>query len=320
MVALIYAFRVQMDFPLLITLLFGIFTLYTPIKNLSKLHTTIQKSLASTDRIFSVLDSVPTVKESSSAIQLKPIQQSIRFENVSFRYETHDVLHNVSLEIQHGKAIALVGPSGGGKTTLLNLVLRFYDPTHGKILVDGIDIKDVSFDSLRKQIGVVTQENILFNDTIRNNLRYGSLEASEEQIIRAATQAYAHDFILQQPQGYETIVGDKGVKLSGGQKQRLAIARALLKNPSILLLDEATNALDTESERYVQAALDVLVKGRTVIVIAHRLSTVQNADLIVVLEKGRIAEQGKHDELLKQNKLYRKLYDLQFAEMNSSVS
>lgn len=315
MAALFYAFRVQMEFGTLISLLFGMYTLYNPIKNLSKLHTTIQKSLAATDRVFAVLDSEPTVKEQPNAIELKPIHKGLRFENIDFSYDDHQVLHQIALDIPHGKTVALVGPSGGGKTTLLSLVLRFYDPAKGRVLVDEVNIKDVTFASLRKQIGIVTQDTILFNDTIHNNLCYGTLNATREQIINAAKQAYAHDFILQQPQGYETMVGDKGVKLSGGQKQRLAIARAILKNPAILLLDEATSALDSESERYIQKAFDELVKGRTVIVIAHRLSTVQNADLIVVIDKGRIVEQGKHDDLVKQNGLYRKLYDLQFAEV-----
>jgi len=317
--ALYYAYRTQMPSSKFLELLVLIFVLYDPIKNLSKLHTTIQKSLASTDRILAILNTESSVKELPKAQTLSPIHSHIELKDLSFYYaEEKSVLQNISLTIPHGKTIALVGPSGGGKTSLLNLLPRFYDPTQGTIRIDGTDIREVSLQSLRKQIAIVNQDTILFNDTIRNNIRYGSLDASDEEIIKAAKQAYAHDFILQQSHGYDTIVGDKGVNLSGGQKQRLAIARAILKNPAILLLDEATSALDTESERFVQAALDELIKGRTVIVIAHRLSTVQKADFIVVIDKGRIIEQGRHEELLQQNKLYRKLYDLQFAEASTA--
>ncbi len=315
MAALYYAYHVHMPVGTLAGLLFGIFALYTPIKNLSKLHTTIQKSLASTDRIFAILDTEPTVKEAPAAIQLPPIRNDIQLKDVSFRYDDHPVLQNISLDIAHGKTLALVGPSGAGKSTLLSLLLRFYDPISGHILIDGHDIRGVTFESLRKQMAIVTQDTILFNDSIRNNIRYGSIGATEKQIVEAASRAFANEFILTQPMGYDTVVGDKGVKLSGGQKQRIAIARAILRNPSILLLDEATSALDTESERFVQAALDELIEGRTVVVIAHRLSTVQKADQIVVMERGRIVEKGRHDELLARGKLYRKLYDLQFQEV-----
>ena len=313
-VALYYAYRNHMPAEKFWGLLIGIFLLYNPIKNLSKLHTTIQKSLASTDRIFAILETKSTVVETPGAKDLAPIVNDIRLDDVSFRYDSKWVLQNVSLTIPHGKTIALVGPSGAGKTTLLNLLPRFYDPVTGAVLLDGTDIRQVRIESLRRQIAIVTQENILFNDTIRNNIRYGSFEAGGDQIIEAAKRAHAHDFIQHQPQGYDTVVGDKGIKLSGGQKQRLAIARAILKNPSILLLDEATSSLDTESERHVQEALEELIRGRTVVVIAHRLSTVQHADLIVVMEHGRIVEQGRHDELLARGTLYRKLYDLQFRE------
>jgi len=312
--AFLYAYRNGMSAGDFTGRLLTLYFLYDPIKNLSKLHTTIQKSLASTDRIFAILDVQSSVEELPSARAIPAIRNEIRIENVSFRYDSHEVLRGVDLVIPHGKSIALVGASGAGKSTLLSLIPRFYDPTDGCIRIDGEDIRDATFDSLRKQMAIVTQDTILFNDTIGNNIRYGSMNASEEQIIQAAKRAYAHDFILQQPQGYDTIVGEKGVKLSGGQKQRLAIARAILRNPSILLLDEATSALDTESERFVQAALDELIEGRTVIVIAHRLSTVQKADLIVVMERGRIVEQGGHEELLSRGQLYRKLHDLQFQE------
>lgn len=312
--ALVYAFRTGMAFENLMGLLFGIYLLYNPIKNLSKLHTTIQKSMASTDRVFMVLDAKSSVVEASNARHLAPIRDDIRLDDVSFRYDAKWVLQNVSLTIPHGKTIALVGPSGAGKTTLLNMLPRFYDPASGAVKMDGVDIREASLESLRRQIAIVTQDTILFHDTIRNNIRYGSLDASEEKIIEASKRAHAHDFILHQPHGYDTIVGDKGIKLSGGQKQRLAIARAILKDPSILLLDEATSALDAESERHLQAALEELIRGRTVVVIAHRLSTVQHADVIVVMEHGRIVEQGRHDELLAKGSLYRKLYDLQFRE------
>jgi subfamily B ATP-binding cassette protein MsbA len=319
-VALYYAYRHHMSSKDLLELLLGIWGLYDPIKNLSKLHTTIQKSLASTDRILILLDATSTVKESPTAKPLAPIEKAIRFNDVSFRYDAKWVLQNVSLTIPHGQTYAIVGPSGAGKTTLMNLILRFYDPTQGTVLIDGTDIRDTTFLSLRRQMAIVTQETILFNDTIRNNIRYGSMDASDAQVEEAARRAHAHDFILHQPQKYDTVVGEKGVKLSGGQKQRLAIARAILKNPAILLLDEAMSALDTESERLVQEALDELIRGRTVVAIAHRLSTIQHADRIIVLDHGRIVEEGKHEELLASGKLYRRLYDLQFQDPDNSLS
>lgn len=313
-VALYYAFQRHMHASDFWELVIGIFMLYEPIKGLSKLHTTIQKTLASTDRILAILDTRPTVVEASTAHTILPIKSHIRLEDVSFRYETRWILSNVTLTIPHGKTVALVGPSGAGKTTLMNLLLRFYDPTKGRIFLDDTDLRDASIASLRSQMAIVTQDTILFNDTIRNNLCYGTLQATEAQIEEAARKAHAHDFILHQPRGYDTVVGDKGVKLSGGQKQRLAIARAILRNPRILLLDEATSALDVESERFVQEALDELIQGRTVVVIAHRLSTVQRADLIVVMEHGSVLEQGHHEELLAGGNLYRKLHDLQFRD------
>ncbi len=310
--ALLYAFQRGMRSGDFWELLLGIFFLYDPIKNLSKLHTTIQKSLASTDRVLSILDTAPSIAEVPAARSLPPIREAIELRDVSFRYDAKWVLQNVSLRIPHGKTVALVGPSGAGKTTLLNLLPRFYDPTRGRVLVDGADLREVSLLSLRRQLALVSQDTVLFNDTIRNNILYGRMEAADSEVFEAARRAHAHDFVLQQPDGYDTVVGDKGVKLSGGQKQRLAIARAILKNPAILLLDEATSALDTESERLVQQALDELIRGRTVVVIAHRLSTIQRADLIVVLDGGRIVEHGAHVELLAQDKLYRRLHDLQF--------
>jgi ATP-binding cassette, subfamily B, bacterial MsbA len=313
-IALYLAYRNGIPMSDFMAMLVATFLMYAPIKGLSKLHLTIQKSMAATDRVLAILDLEPTVKESPESMTLKPIKYQIQFERVSFRYGETDVLNQIELTIPHGKTVALVGPSGSGKTTLLNLLPRFYDPREGRVLIDGIDVKNATLHSLRGQMAIVTQDTILFNDTIRNNIRYGSLSSSENELIEAARRANAHDFIMHQAQGYDTLVGDKGVKLSGGQKQRIAIARALLKNPPILLLDEATSALDTESERLVQEALDTLVKGRTVIAIAHRLSTIQKSDLIVVLDRGAILEMGTHDELLRRNRLYRKLYDMQFQE------
>ena len=237
----------------------------------------------------------------------------IVIENVDFNYGEKQVLRNINLTVKAGQLVALVGASGSGKTTLANLLLRFYDPTHGRIRIGGMDIREVSTRDLRNQIAVVAQENILFNDTIRRNIEMGRLGAKDDEIIAAAKHAHAYEFITQKPKGFDTIIGEKGVVLSGGQRQRLAIARAVLKNAPILVLDEATSALDTESERAVQAALDELMKGRTTICIAHRLSTILHADMIVVLDQGRIVETGSHDELSGRRGVYQKLYELQFA-------
>jgi len=247
--------------------------------------------------------------------------EKIAFENVSFSYPHQDspgenelVLEEIGLEVSKGEIVALVGPSGGGKTTIANLIPRFYDPTKGRITVDGQDIREVTLKSLRGQMGIVTQETILFNDTVRNNIAYGDPEAPFERIVDCARIANAHEFITALPQGYDTIIGERGVKLSGGQKQRIAIARAILKDPEILIFDEATSSLDSESELLVQEALDRLMKGHTTLVIAHRLSTVRRADRIVVIDRGRIVEEGKHEDLMARSGLYRRLYDLQFRE------
>lgn len=295
---------------------FGLFlgsllSLIRPFKKLSQVHSLNQQAVAASTRIYEVLDSTPSVVEKESASELRDFKDSIVFENVWFNYGSNEVLKGIGLNVKKGQMLAVVGPSGVGKSTLLDLIPRFYDPTKGKILIDGTDIKDFSLKSLRRMIGIVTQETILFNDTIKANIAYGKLDTSQEDIEKAAVQAHAHEFIKSLPQGYDTFIGDRGMRLSGGERQRIAIARALLKNPPILILDEATSQLDTQSERIVQEALDRLIHGRTVFVIAHRLSTVRNAHRIVVLEDGRIAEEGPHAELLEKGGLYRKLYQLQ---------
>jgi subfamily B ATP-binding cassette protein MsbA len=282
-----------------------------PAKNFSNGITSLQKGIASAQRIFATIDTESAIRNKPDAIHLQEFKTQIEFKNVSFAYETEPVLSNLNLTIEKGKTIALVGPSGGGKSTLADLIPRFYDPTLGEVLLDGISLKDYEIDSLRKQMGVVTQESILFNDTIFNNIAFGMENVKEEDVIHAARVANAHDFIMQQENGYQTFIGERGSKLSGGQRQRLSIARAVLKNPPILILDEATSALDSESERLVQDALNNLMKNRTSIVIAHRLSTIQHADEILVIQKGHIAERGSHAELIQRNGLYRKLKDIQ---------
>jgi subfamily B ATP-binding cassette protein MsbA len=292
----------------------AVMMLYDPMRKLSPLNNTIQEGLAAAVRMFDILDTESDIKDRHDAVELKPGRHAVVFNNVSFKYEQQMVLKNINLEVRSGKVIALVGMSGGGKTTLANLVPRFYDVTEGTILVDGHDIRDLTVSSLRSQIGIVTQDPILFNDTIRNNIAYGNLDASESDIIAAAKAAYAYDFIQGIPEKFETVVGEKGVRLSGGEKQRICIARALLKNAPILILDEATSSLDTESEQAVQRALENLMKGRTTFVIAHRLSTIRNADRIVVIVDGSIVEEGKHEELLRLRGEYNKLYDMQFQD------
>jgi subfamily B ATP-binding cassette protein MsbA len=292
----------------------GIFaSIIQPAKNFSNGITSVQKGTVSAQRIFSVIDTEPAIKNKPNAKMLPEFTRDIEFRNVGFSYDREPVLQNVNLKIEKGKTIALVGPSGGGKSTLADLVPRFYDPTAGEVLLDGVSLTDYDIESLRQQMGVVTQESILFNDTIFNNIAFGMEHVEEKDVIQAAKVANAHDFILQTENGYQTMIGERGSKLSGGQRQRLSIARAVLKNPAILILDEATSALDSESERLVQDALNNLMKNRTSIVIAHRLSTIQHADEIVVIQSGRIIERGRHDELIRQDGLYRKLNEIQKA-------
>jgi ATP-binding cassette, subfamily B, bacterial MsbA len=282
-----------------------------PAKSFSNGITSLQRGTASAARIFSIIDLQPVIRSKPNAIELKSFEKLIEFKNVSFAYDTEHVLQNINLTIEKGKTIALVGPSGGGKSTLADLVPRFYDPTQGELLLDGKSLIDYELESLRKHIGVVTQESILFNDTIFNNIAFGMPNVNEEKVIQAAKIANAHDFIMQTENGYLTFIGERGSKLSGGQRQRLSIARAVLKNPPILILDEATSALDSESEKLVQEALFNLMKNRTSIVIAHRLSTIQHADEIVVIQEGKVAERGTHEQLSVKNGLYKKLVDIQ---------
>jgi len=282
-----------------------------PVKSFVTAFYNIQKGAASADRIKQVLDAEEVIEEKSNAKKVKEFQKNISYNNVSFTYEKEEVLTNVNLVIEKGKTIALVGPSGGGKSTMVDLLPRFYDCTKGEICIDGVPIKDYVISDLRGLMGIVTQESILFNDTVFNNIAFGLENVDKEKVIEAARIANAHEFIMELENGYETNIGDRGIKLSGGQRQRLSIARAVLKNPPILILDEATSSLDTESERLVQEALEKLMKNRTSVVIAHRLSTIQHADEIIVLQKGEIVERGKHADLLEINGIYKKLCDLQ---------
>jgi subfamily B ATP-binding cassette protein MsbA len=291
----------------------GLLMLYGPVRKLSNVSNQIQQAIPAAERVFELLDLQPTVVDRPHARPLRELRDSIAFEHVSFRYEDglEPVLRDVSLVVRRGEMLAIVGLSGAGKSTLADLIPRFHEVTSGRITIDGVDIRDYTLASLRAQIGIVTQETILFNETIANNIAYGKPGASFEEVVQAARLAYAHDFIRALPQGYDTIIGERGVKLSGGQRQRIAIARALLKNPPILILDEATSELDAESEFMLQKALANLIKGRTVFVIAHRLATVMNADRIVVIDEGQIAEEGTHEALLARKGLYHRLHSLQ---------
>lgn len=288
--------------------------MYTPVKTLSKINNQIQIAASAADRVFELVDTVPTVQDRAGAIEFTGPVTSITLDNVSFAYDQTKVLDGINLEVRPGEFIALVGQSGSGKTTLANLLPRFYDVDTGAIRINNRDLRDHTLKSIRAQFGIVTQDTFLFNDTIAANIAYGRTDATREAIEAAAKKAFAHDFILQQPHGYETVIGDRGITLSGGQRQRISIARAILRNAPILILDEATSALDTESERLVQAALDELMRDRTVFAIAHRLSTILHATKIIVLEKGRIIETGTHAELLARTGTYRRLHDLQFRD------
>lgn len=299
-----------------LTFLFFLFRSYDPMRKLSRLQNSMEQALAAAHHVWEVMDEHAEIKEKPGAGALAPLQREIELKNVSFGYanETRSVLREVNLKIKAGTMVALVGESGGGKSTLTKLLPRFHDPTSGAVLWDGIDLRDAKLASLRQQIALVTQETVLFNDTVRHNIAYGKPDATDIEIEEAALIAFAHDFIREMPDKYDTIVGERGIFLSGGQRQRLAIARAILVNAPVLILDEATSALDAESERLVQRAIANLVRNRTTIVIAHRLSTVRRADVIVVMEAGRIIEMGTHTELLAKNGQYRKLYELQFAD------
>ena len=297
----------------LIAFLIYVVNLANPVKRISRVYGNIQKALAAAERVFEVLDTKSDIQEQPDAMALPTVQGHVAMNNVTFSYTPgQTALNNVSIVVSPGQMIAIVGPSGAGKTTIANLLPRFYDPQAGSILVDGHDIRTITLQSLREQIGIVPQETILFNGTVHDNILYGRLDASKAEVIAAAQAANAHEFIEKLPDQYNTAIGERGATLSGGQRQRIAIARAILKNPRILILDEATSALDTESEKLVQQALDKLMVGRTSFVIAHRLSTVQRADLIVVLAKGAIVEQGTHSELLAKGGLYSKLHQVQF--------
>ena len=286
---------------------------YEPVKGVTRINSTIQQGLAAATRVFEILDVEPEIQDKKGATQLPPFSSKIELNNLTFCYDDESaVLSNINLRVPAGEALAIVGPSGGGKTTLTNLIPRFLDLKEGSILIDGFDIRDVTLASLRNQIAVVTQQTILFNDTVRNNIAYGDQQAPEQQIIDAAKAAHAFDFIQALPNGFETIIGEGGARLSGGQRQRISIARAILKNAPILILDEATSALDTESEHEVQKALENLMKDRTTLVIAHRLSTIKNADRIIVIKDGLIVEQGTHDSLISQQGEYETLYNMQY--------
>jgi ATP-binding cassette, subfamily B, bacterial MsbA len=308
----------QMTAGSFITFLIAVFTLYDPVRKFAAFYNSFQQALGASEEIFKFMDAVDDVLEKKRAFVLRGFSKGIRFEDVGFAYasedgETKQVLHGINLTVQPGEVIALVGPSGAGKSSLVNLIPRFFDVNAGRILIDEHDLRDVTIASLREQIGKVTQETVLFNDTVRNNIAYGQPDVPMSKVEEAARMALAHDFILNMPDGYNTKIGEKGTRLSGGERQRLAIARAILKNAPILILDEATSALDTESEQYVQAALANLMRGRTVFVIAHRLSTVRRATRIAVIEGGQITEIGTHEELMQHSGTYQRLYNMQFS-------
>jgi len=312
----------QMTPGVFVAFITAVFSLYNPVRKFALFYNNFQQALGASSEIFKFMDLQDDVREKPRATALPKFSNSVSFEHVSFAYvnegeEQHEVLHNIDLNVRRGEILAVVGSSGAGKSTLVHLIPRFFDVTGGRILIDGLDIRDVTLSSLRAQIGIVTQETILFNDTVRNNIAYGQPQVPQKEVEAAARAALAHDFIVALPAGYDTVIGERGVRLSGGERQRLAIARALLKNAPVLILDEATSALDSESEALVQSALHNLMSGRTVFVIAHRLSTVRRADRIVVIENGTIADIGCHEELMTKLGTYRRLYELQFANADS---
>jgi subfamily B ATP-binding cassette protein MsbA len=288
--------------------------LFNPVKKLQGSYNVLQRSTGGAERVFELMDEQCMVKNREGAFEAGRVAGKVDFRDVRFGYGDEMVLSGINLSVEPGEMVALVGPSGGGKSTFASLLMRFYDVSDGAILLDGNDLRSITLASLNKQFALVDQETTLFNDSIANNIRYGKPDASLEEVIEAARAAFAHDFITQLPEGYDTNIGDRGVRLSGGQRQRICIARALLKDAPILILDEATSALDTESERVVQAALEELMKGRTTLCIAHRLSTIQRADVIVVMDQGRIVEQGQHAALLQSGGLYQKLHEMQFQQ------
>jgi subfamily B ATP-binding cassette protein MsbA len=310
----------RMDMGTFVVFIIALFKLYDPVRKFAFFYNSFQQAMGASVSIFNFLDIEDDVREKARALSLKAFHDKIAFEDVGFAYSTDEgelqILHDINLEVRRGEMLALVGPSGAGKSTLVNLIPRFYDVSSGRILIDGHDVRSLTLDSLRKQIAQVTQETILFNDTVHNNIAYGQPDKPRDQVEQAAKHALAHDFILRMPQGYDTVIGEKGFRLSGGEKQRIAIARAILKNAPILILDEATSALDNESESLVQTALSNLMQGRTSVVIAHRLSTVRRATRTVVLEDGRITAIGSHEELLKTSPTYQRLYELQFVGGN----
>jgi subfamily B ATP-binding cassette protein MsbA len=311
---LLYVRAVEMSPGSFMSFALAMFMLYEPVKKLSRIHLQIEQAAASGERILAVLDEPIEVNDAEGAVPFGGGVQSVAFRDVSFNYGDKPVLDHVSLNVAAGTRVAIVGGSGAGKTTLVSLLPRFYDPVEGRVEINGRDIRGFTLVSLRQQIGLVTQDTVLFNESVANNIAYGTSNASREAIIEAAKRANAHDFISTMPNGYDTVIGELGSRLSGGQRQRLAIARAMLRNPPIMLLDEATSALDTESERLVQSALNELMRDRTVFAIAHRLSTVINSDLILVMDQGRIVQSGRHEELLAQGGIYKRLYDLQFSD------
>jgi subfamily B ATP-binding cassette protein MsbA len=298
--------------------LFAMFSIMAPIKSLSQVNTKIQEGLAAAKRVFKLLDTQPPITDRANAAKISWLGDSVEFKDVCFSYDgLKDVLKDINFKVKVGQVLAIVGPSGAGKSTLVDLLPKFYIPVSGTVLFDGKDSLDISTDSLRALMGIVTQETILFNDTVWNNIAYGLQGTLEEDVVRAAKAANAHQFIETMPSGYQTVIGDRGVRLSGGQRQRIAIARAILKNPPVLIFDEATSALDTESELLVQQAIERLMENRTTFVIAHRLSTIQRADLIIVLDRGRIVQRGTHESLLSEEGIYKRLYELQFAILDS---